>query len=58
MKKIPVLTAASAVAILSLLNGSIRDFRKKVNAPDMPVVCGALGMAGFKNASSPPRDTA
>ena len=27
----------------------IRDFRKKVNTPKMPVVCGTLGMASFKN---------
>ena len=26
----------------------IKDFRKKVKTPEMPVVCGTLGMAGFK----------
>ncbi|MEJ6573366.1 MAG: sialate O-acetylesterase [Akkermansiaceae bacterium] len=26
----------------------IKDFRKKVKTPKMPVVCGTLGMAGFK----------
>jgi len=26
----------------------IKDFRKKVKTPKMPVVCGSLGMAGFK----------
>ncbi len=29
----------------------IRDFREKVKTPKMPVVCGTLGMAGFKNAA-------
>lgn len=29
----------------------IRDFRKKVKTPDMPVVCGTLGMGGFKNSA-------
>lgn len=27
----------------------IRDFRKKVKTPKMPVVCGTLGMVGFKS---------
>jgi alpha-galactosidase len=35
-----------------LLAQMIRDFRKKVNSPNMPVVCGMLGMAGFKNAAA------
>jgi alpha-galactosidase len=35
-----------------LLAQMIRDFRKKVNSPKLPVVCGMLGMAGFKNASA------
>lgn len=35
-----------------LLAQMIRDFRKKVHAPNLPVVCGSLGMAGFKNASA------
>lgn len=35
-----------------LLAQMIRDFRKKVDAPNMPVVCGALGMAGFKSAAA------
>ena len=34
-----------------LLAQLIRDFREKVNAPDMPVVCGTLGMSGFKNSA-------
>ena len=32
-----------------LLAQMIKDLRKKVNAPNMPVVCGTLGMAAFKN---------
>lgn len=32
-----------------LLTAMIHDFRKKVNAPTMPVVCGSLGMVGFKH---------
>lgn len=31
-----------------LLAQLIKDFRKKVKTPNMPVVCGTLGMAGFK----------
>lgn len=34
-----------------LLAQMIRDFRGKVNAPEMPVVCGTLGMSGFKNSA-------
>ena len=34
-----------------LLAQLIRDFRKKVKTPDLPVVCGSLGMAGFKHAA-------
>jgi hypothetical protein len=34
-----------------LLTQLIRDFRKKVKTPDLPVVCGSLGMAGFKHAA-------
>ena len=33
-----------------LLAQLIRDFRVKVKTPDMPVVCGYLGMPAFKNA--------
>ena len=33
-----------------LLAQLIRDFRQKVKTPDMPVVCGMLGMPAFKNA--------
>jgi hypothetical protein len=32
-----------------LLAAMIKDLRKKVNTPDMPVVCGTLGMSGFKH---------
>ncbi len=32
-----------------LLSELIRDFRKKVKTPRMPVVCGTLGMVGFKS---------
>ena len=32
-----------------LLVEMIKGFRKKVNAPKMPVVCGTLGMASFKH---------
>jgi hypothetical protein len=34
-----------------LLAQMIKDFRKKVKTPKLPVVCGSLGMAGFKNAA-------
>jgi hypothetical protein len=34
-----------------LLAQMIRDFREKVKTPKMPVVCGILGMEGFKNAT-------
>jgi alpha-galactosidase len=34
-----------------LLAQMIRDFRKKVNAPNMPVVCGSLGMDAFKSTA-------
>lgn len=34
-----------------LLAAMIKDLREKVNAPDMPVVCGTLGMAAFKQAA-------
>lgn len=32
-----------------LLAAMIKDLRKKVAAPDMPVVCGTLGMTGFQH---------
>ena len=34
-----------------LLAQMIKDFRKKVKTPKLPVVCGSLGMSGFKNAA-------
>lgn len=34
-----------------LLAQMIKDFREKVQAPQMPVVCGSLGMAAFQNAA-------
>jgi len=34
-----------------LLAQMIKDFRKKVKIPKLPVVCGTLGMIGFKNAA-------
>ena len=34
-----------------LLAQLIRDFRKKVKTPELPVVCGTLGMASFKHAA-------
>lgn len=34
-----------------LLAQMIRDFREKVKTPDMPFVCGTLGMTGFKNSA-------
>lgn len=34
-----------------LLAEMIKYLRKKVNAPNMPVVCGTLGMSAFKNAA-------
>lgn len=34
-----------------LLVQMIKDFRKKVNVPNLPVVWGTLGMTGFKNAA-------
>jgi alpha-galactosidase len=34
-----------------LLARMVEDFREKVKAPKMPVVCGTLGMAAFQNAA-------
>ncbi len=34
-----------------LLAQLIRDFRKKAKTPELPVVCGTLGMASFKHAA-------
>ena len=34
-----------------LLAQMIRDLREKVKTPKMPVVCGTLGMTGFKNSA-------
>jgi len=34
-----------------LLAQMIKDLRKKVKTPKLPVVCGTLGMIGFKNAA-------
>ena len=34
-----------------LLTQLIKDFRKQVKTPNLPVVCGSLGMAGFKHAT-------
>jgi hypothetical protein len=34
-----------------LLAQMIRDIREKVKTPDMPVVCGTLGMTGFKSSA-------
>ena len=34
-----------------LLAQLIRDFRKKVKTPELPVVCGSLGMTGFKHTA-------
>lgn len=34
-----------------LLAQMIRDFREKVKTPDMPFVCGTLGMSGFKSSA-------